>query len=383
MRAGLEIPAAPFVEFLNARFADLERSENGSSAEALAEQLGWGASEAGVRRLNRHRNGLRAGSDDGAKGDFPTDTYPLAIVQDALEQIGQPIAELYPQLAAAEEVSLEAEVHCATCDEQTTPIEGICPWCETPVAVDSEASIEPQQQQMPALSDEAAATRLAELVETINEQTARIEAAAKVLVEHAVKIGDALLEAQQIVGPGGWVAWVEANVPFGRHRSMCKNYMRLAALKAYVDPELTITANLRMVTGLQRKCASVPRKPAEVKAEAVRLWHTGQFSYTQIGGMVGAAPKSVHAWVDPAYAEHVRRTTRRNEAGRRDRLRALPGAAETDRAQRYGTPGRAALSQAVRKLAKAATGPYIIEALLDIEAIAAAWRDRLEERRAA
>jgi hypothetical protein len=220
--------------------------------------------------------------------------------------------------------------------------------------------------------------RLAVLVDTIREQADRIEAAAKVLVEHAIALGEALLEAQQLVPAGDWNRWVRINVPFGRNRTMCRNYMRLAALKEHVDSELTIAANLKQITGLQRKCASVPRKPAEVKAEAIRLYTTGQFSYSQVAAMVGTTSKSVHSWVDPEYAEQVRRNVQRNEANRRERLRALPGGEQGDRAHRYGEPGRAALNRAFRKLSKAATSPYMIEALLDIEAIASAWRERLD-----
>jgi hypothetical protein len=51
-------------------------------------------------------------------------------VEDALHHAGVLFEELYPEIAAAEEVMLEPEKWCPHCRESRHPINGLCAFCD-------------------------------------------------------------------------------------------------------------------------------------------------------------------------------------------------------------------------------------------------------------
>lgn len=225
-----------------------------------------------------------------------------------------------------------------------------------------------------------AEARLGDLAETIGHEYERMVEAGKAMVTHAIAIGDALLEAKTLVAPGAWCEWLDRTMPNGRRNSACRNYMRLAALKEYVDPELPIRTNLQLVTGLEKRSSATPRLPAEVKEEALRLHATGEFTNAAIARMVGTTNDTIRAWADPEYAaEKARRSNARRKAKREaERPELVEAAHKNERAFRYGEPGRAAVGRAVRRLAQVQGKAATHEALRDLAAISTAWADRLE-----
>lgn len=137
------VPAKPFADWLNERFAryqaEHERSGNLaqytpgavvplSPTQQLALDLGWGHSESAERKLYRCRNMLYTGSRGSVKGEYPTDNFLRTIVEDALDHAGVPLEDVYPDLAV--DVDVEPEAYCATCHLDVTPVNGACPWCE-------------------------------------------------------------------------------------------------------------------------------------------------------------------------------------------------------------------------------------------------------------
>lgn len=235
--------------------------------------------------------------------------------------------------------------------------------------------------------------RLSDLAETIRRECQLAEQAASAMLSHAIACGDALLEAKTLVPNGEWMAWIEQNMPHNKRRSMCQNYMRLATLKEHVDPDLSITANLHLVRGLEKRSSATPRVPSEIKAEALRLYATGEFTKAAIARMVGTTKESVRAWTDPAYAHRKSQlcaARRRQQRAERQPTMQLVMTRD-ERAHRYGEPGRAAITQAVKRIAQTQGRQATIEALLDLAAIAATWAERLgapmatldEEHRAA
>lgn len=54
-------------------------------------------------------------------------------VEDAFHLAGIDLGEVYPEYDLSH-IVLEPERYCPKCRETTTPIHGICPWCETDVA---------------------------------------------------------------------------------------------------------------------------------------------------------------------------------------------------------------------------------------------------------
>ena len=62
-------------------------------------------------------------------------------------------------------------------------------------------------------------------IREINKLYQEIEAAGKVMVDKAIRIGELLSEQKASMKHGEWIPWVEDNLPFGRSESA--NYMRV------------------------------------------------------------------------------------------------------------------------------------------------------------
>lgn len=138
------IPAQPFSDWLNNRVAYWEQRYDGhhglppgedSPAARVARECGW-AGETGLRRLYRHRHRVlesAVGKNRHSKGVRTvrvTDWFPRDVVEDALHEAGVLFSDVYPEIAAAEDVVLEPAKWCAGCREERTPINGVCPFCE-------------------------------------------------------------------------------------------------------------------------------------------------------------------------------------------------------------------------------------------------------------
>lgn len=224
---------------------------------------------------------------------------------------------------------------------------------------------------------------LLDLAETIRREHDAVVEAAGSMVRHALAAGEALLATKVLVAPGRWGQWVEENLPHGLRKSMCRHYMRLAALREHVDPDLSIAANVKLLRGMEPVSKGTPRVEAERKAEALRLHDTGQFTRAEIARRVGVSKDTMRAWIDPEFAQ--RKADASNESRKRHReamlLEAHPEIAydeEARRAFRYGEPGRAAIGRAVRRLAQSTGEVGTREALLDLAAISKAWAARLD-----
>ncbi len=136
---GEQIPAQPFVDWLNDRYARYRAAHEHmwhmsgrtdpdavlplSPLKRLAADLGWGGLAAD-RIVYRYRHGR-----DGM--DRPTETFRRATVEDALEHAGLRLEDVYPEFAV--DVVLEPDAFCGLCREMVTPIDGVCPWCDTEV----------------------------------------------------------------------------------------------------------------------------------------------------------------------------------------------------------------------------------------------------------
>lgn len=128
---GEPIPAGPFIAWLNDKLEKLATDETLvlSGLEAadvptmtiLGDQLG--ISE---RAVYRYKNSLSSVGE-------PTDTFPRNRVEDMLDAADVRFEDVYPDIAAAEDVELEPEAFCTSCRDIVTPISGACPWCDRPV----------------------------------------------------------------------------------------------------------------------------------------------------------------------------------------------------------------------------------------------------------
>lgn len=68
--------------------------------------------------------------------------------------------------------------------------------------------------------------RLQELRDTAAAEHERAIDALAVAVQHACRAGEALIEAKELIGHGGWMAWVKVNFDFSH--ATATNYMKLA-----------------------------------------------------------------------------------------------------------------------------------------------------------
>jgi len=62
-------------------------------------------------------------------------------------------------------------------------------------------------------------------------------------MEHALKVGELLLQARKLVKHGDWTNWVETNCEFTPR--MARNYMKLAGAKSVLKPEIISEMTLR------------------------------------------------------------------------------------------------------------------------------------------
>lgn len=132
-RASEHVPAEPFVRFLNERYAELAAKHAGNLAHAtlaLIEELGWSHQKGAERKLYRVRKSLICSSKDGRKGEFPSDRFARPLVEEALFNAGVPFSDVYPGIAASEDVELEPAAWCPHCQEERHPIDGLCAFCE-------------------------------------------------------------------------------------------------------------------------------------------------------------------------------------------------------------------------------------------------------------
>lgn len=220
--------------------------------------------------------------------------------------------------------------------------------------------------------------RLTGLVATIRERYDALVAAEASAVPHAVAIGEALIEARVCVAPGHWTRWIAENIPNGLRGSMCRNYVRLANHRDHLDYTLSIRANLNLIAGMPARYKGTPKYPAHVKEEARRLRREG-VKVKDIAARLGTSTEAIVRWTNEAYAERDRQ--RKAEWGRENWQPSERERREEvirDRAFRYGEPGRAAVGQAVRRLAQAHGHAPLIEALRDLGAICEAWAGRLD-----
>lgn len=144
------VAAVPFKGWLNTRYADLLKADGDPDGETvrvdgmsalfkLADEVGFTKNanpDAAVRRLFRYRNGVtetaRGKRTDGKKArcTLPVDEYPRSIVEDACDSARPGLFyELYPEFAHEMDVTLEPDAWCPFCEQDVTPIGGLCPWC--------------------------------------------------------------------------------------------------------------------------------------------------------------------------------------------------------------------------------------------------------------
>lgn len=138
MHRGQEaVPSGPFAEWLNQRYAHYAHLGQDGTVK-LCLDIGWPPDGSGARRLYRHRHQLSESSTGksrklgrkGARKVSHCELFSRAVVEDALFNAGVEFGDVYPEIAASEDIMLEPSAWCPGCREERSPINGVCAFCE-------------------------------------------------------------------------------------------------------------------------------------------------------------------------------------------------------------------------------------------------------------
>jgi transposase-like protein len=210
---------------------------------------------------------------------------------------------------------------------------------------------------------------LAALAAGINAEHEQVWRAGRVALEHAVRAGELLLKAQEIVGSGYWTKWMAANVRV--HPTTAYRYIRLGRYSAEV-----LASDAEGVEEALRSIAGHPWKDRKrideaTKEQMVVLATEHGATITEIAEMFGCSESTVWYWVSPkSRAAHVRqqqqradRLARASDELRSKRTARLARAAGGDAAEAYSLMRRCA-----QKLDYAAADEHAREAKAALEA---------------
>lgn len=111
---------APLREWIDRELERLSEDETIATPEAEL-----------IRRMDlRKTHGEEGGARALYRWRFESKALNPSDITHALEAAGSALWEVY----GVEEIDLEADAYCSRCKDTVTPIDGVCPWCETEVA---------------------------------------------------------------------------------------------------------------------------------------------------------------------------------------------------------------------------------------------------------
>lgn len=164
----------------------------------------------------------------------------------------------------------------------------------------------------------------ANCAEVANHEHGLVLEAGRSMLDHAIRAGDALLQARVQCDDGGWLDWLNAN--FAGGVPTAQSYMRIAnyadiVKAAGIDTITDARAYLRGLSGPHEAQRGRHKKfSEEIVAEARRLRESGVV-YAEIGRLLGVSPSTVRAWCDPSLGEKWRRQVTEHQRRRRARLK--------------------------------------------------------------
>lgn len=129
--------------------------------------------------------------------------------------------------------------------------------------------------------------RLPELAAEIRQHVEGARAAARRGIEHAIAVGEALLEAQKLVGHGRWAEWLKEHCDLSERQA--RKYKRLAKHKD-VLPKTALGADLTITAAID--ALAEPQWPDKLSqlAQAVR--------YLPLAGHIRVGERTSEAGID-------------------------------------------------------------------------------------
>lgn len=192
---------------------------------------------------------------------------------------------------------------------------------------------------------------LRELATEANREGHLLIEAGSSMVEHAIRMGEHLLLAQERVGSGGWQQWIAENYDFGY--TWAATSMRAARYQDEVR-----ASGVTSISGIRRHLSAIeapranngrPRRPEWMRKEAIRLRKEEGLSTRAIATELGVSNHAVRYWTDPDVAKRSKQASSRAAKKRAAAYRALR---EQEREQ--------AIKRAVRKEGGAMAELYVL-----------------------
>lgn len=139
---------------------------------------------------------------------------------------------------------------------------------------------------------------LEELADTVNREHRLVEQAVSAALGHAIKAGEALLQARERVPTGDWQRWLKDNVDFSYPTAT--NYVRLAQHRDAVlaSGEKTVSRALTFLRTRPQQF-NTNSYSDDVRDAAQALVDSG-LSYDDTAALIGVSSGTVRRWVDPA-----------------------------------------------------------------------------------
>ena len=135
-----------------------------------------------------------------------------------------------------------------------------------------------------------------ELVEVIRTEYLGFERDGISLVQRAIKVGDALLQAKELVGGNGWYKWIDFNMPFDR--VACGLFMRVARYKEVIyeaeTPVTTIRQAQELLVGLPVVGRGRIRKLQPEATEVIQELRAEGLTVPAIAAQFGVSERTVY-----------------------------------------------------------------------------------------
>jgi len=164
---------------------------------------------------------------------------------------------------------------------------------------------------------------LGELAAAANHEHDRVREAGLSMVEHAIRAGDALRAADELVQAGQWERWLADN--FADSAATARLYMRMSRYQDEIRARGIdgVTAARRHLIGRDphRKGAK-PVLPQWMRDEAAEMRAQG-ISVNRIARELGVSNPTVHRWTNPQAARALNDATQAARRRKRAAERAL------------------------------------------------------------
>lgn len=169
---------------------------------------------------------------------------------------------------------------------------------------------------MVALTETPPVPALRTLAETANREHGLVMQSGAAMVEHAIRAGEALLQAREEIGDGDWGQWL-LDI-FAGSVSTAHNYMRVAIHQDAVRELTSMRQALNQITGETGLVKGRrPVYPRELVDEVKALYAEGA-GVNEIHREFDLSNDTILKWVDPEYHERRKRAQRESAKRRRD-----------------------------------------------------------------